>query len=241
MWFHEAPVRQWGSEEVRQRREGSRWRVLLNDLVLWATGTCSHCGVLEASGEHTPRGCPIWGARGQGYLSTSSRQSLPEGCCQEVFIPWPLQPARPGGRMALCSLRASPPAKRCRPWQVAVGQRTPEQWGNWQCLPQRLWLSCSLDLAHSTCSIRLKDEAGSYLLFCQSKAGPHTSRFKYPWGQTVRWKHWVWGLWPLTLASTPTLGNSWGQGSWYLSCLALCQGLTHSRHSTPTPSSQCGP
>lgn len=32
-------------------------------------------------------------------------------------------------------------------------------------------------------------------------------------------------LWPLTLASTPTLWNSWGQGSWYLSFLAPCQGL----------------
>ena len=32
-------------------------------------------------------------------------------------------------------------------------------------------------------------------------------------------------LWPLTLASTPTLWNSRGQGSWYLSFLAPCQGL----------------
>lgn len=61
-----------------------------------------------------PEGQGGWGI----YLPAFN--SLVECCCQRVFTSWSFQPARPTGKTAFCSLRGSPPVKRCRPWQLAV-------------------------------------------------------------------------------------------------------------------------
>lgn len=108
-------------------------------------------------------------------------------------------------------------------WPVAhCSSKATWTWtGNWQRLLQGL--SWSLGLAHKKCSIRWKDEG--YLFCCWSKAESKISRFKYPCGQTVGWKHYVYALWPFTPATILTLGNSWEQRPCYLSVPGTLLGL----------------